>query len=93
MLQFILVFITAVGCSYFSSCFSLLILLSSYLSEGEVFDTEDWIAVENLPIITPNGDVVANNLTFKVCSTYLIIFPLLIEVIICLCNFIHFFPF
>ena len=33
---------------------------------GNVVDTEDTIMCDNLPIITPNGDIVVSSLSFKV---------------------------
>ena len=33
---------------------------------GEVIDTENMILLEDVPVITPNGDVVVKSLSFKV---------------------------
>jgi len=37
---------------------------------GTVVDTEYDIIVHNVPIITPNGDVVVSSLTFKVSDSH-----------------------
>ena len=41
-----------------------LFILIVYL--GEVIDTPNQILLEDLPIITPNGDIVVSSLSFKV---------------------------
>lgn len=33
---------------------------------GEIHESQDTITLENVPIITPNGDEVASDLTFQV---------------------------
>lgn len=38
----------------------------SFLSLGEVIDVDKGIVCENVPIITPNGDIVVSCLNFKV---------------------------
>ena len=35
---------------------------------GEVVESEDKIIFENVPIVTPNKDIVASGLTFQVCA-------------------------
>ena len=35
---------------------------------GEVVDTDDTIVLEDVPVVTPNSDVVVSSLSFKVTS-------------------------
>ena len=37
------------------------------LGSGEVVESEEMIILEDVPIVTPNKDVVASGLTFQVC--------------------------
>lgn len=39
---------------------------------GNVMDTDATIDIEDLPIITPNGDIIVSSLTIKVLPYYLI---------------------
>ena len=41
-------------------------MTSLFLFLGEVIDTDDVIVLEDVPVITPNGDVVVRSLSFKV---------------------------
>ena len=41
--------------------------------KGEVFESEDTIVLEKVPIITPNRDVVASDLTFQVNIDHLLV--------------------
>lgn len=40
---------------------------------GDVMDTDATIDIEDLPIITPNGDIIVSSLTIKVLPYYIII--------------------
>lgn len=37
------------------------------LESGEVVESEEMIILEDVPIVTPNKDIVASGLTFQVC--------------------------
>lgn len=37
------------------------------LGSGEVVESEEMIILEDVPIVTPNKDIVASGLTFQVC--------------------------
>lgn len=41
---------------------------------GDVMDTDATIDIEDLPIITPNGDIIVSSLTIKVLPYYICIF-------------------
>lgn len=50
------------------NCFlNLIVIIHVYLYDtGDVMDTDATIDIEDLPIITPNGDVIVSSLTLKV---------------------------
>lgn len=41
---------------------------------GDVMDTDATIDIEDLPIITPNGDIIVSSLTIKVLPYHICIF-------------------
>lgn len=50
------------------NCFlNLIVIIHVYRYDtGDVMDTDATIDIEDLPIITPNGDVIVSSLTLKV---------------------------
>lgn len=49
-----------------------IIVYISVMAEGDVMDTDATIDIEELPIITPNGDVIVSTLTLKVWNSFCI---------------------
>lgn len=60
--------------------------LPVFLSSGEVIDVDNGIVCENVPIITPNGDVVVSCLNFKVRQLYSLWIFLYSAILLLLCS-------
>ena len=46
-----------------------MIALAFILIEGEIIESDEDIVAENVPIITPNGDIIVESLSLKVRSS------------------------
>lgn len=72
--------------SFILHLWSLSPCLSVFLSSGEVIDVDNGIVCENVPIITPNGDVVVSCLNFKVRRLYSLWIFLYSAILLLLCS-------